>query len=224
MSTVVIATRSTNDELYKLSGELLDLPFERVRFTETSAEEYFYKITQLDADWVINLDEDVFVIDPTKILGLLEYMKQSNYVCCGVPDGGVIAIRFHNPVVPNAFFTIHHNKKIKERFDIAEIEQTSFSEELKRFTPHHLLRSDSYQYDEFEPYYNFFFWILGWGAILYLDAIQWTRDGTSTILTDHQKQPMLLHCWYGRDYLNQRERFDYAINFCREVRRQKERQ
>lgn len=220
MTDIVIATRSINKELFRRSGELLDLPFPRIKFVDTTALGYFYEISKLEADWVINIDEDVFAIDTEKIVKLLEFMKANDFICCGVPDGGVIDIRFHNPLAVNACFSIHNNKEIRKRFNQADIDKTHCTEELKQFTPTHLLKTTAYDYDEFEPYYPFFFWLLKQGRMLYLDAIQWVRDGISTIVTDHERQPILLHCWYGRDYENQKQRFDYAFNFCTEVRRQ----
>lgn len=221
MTNVLIATRSTDEALYDLSGALINLPFERKRLVGLDADEYFYRLVELDAEWVINLDEDVFLSDPQKILGLLSFMKKSGYVCCGVPDGGVISIRYHNPLVPNAFFCILNITEIRKRFDLEAIKRTSFSDRLKQQTPFHLLKNEAYAYDEFEPYYPFFFWILSWGKILYLDAVQWIRDQTTTIATDHQKQPFLFHCWYARDYENQKQRFHHAFEFCKQIQAKK---
>lgn len=211
-----------NDELFELSGEFLGLPFERAKLTGTTAEDYFFQLTEIDADWVINVDEDVFLIDPQRVLELLSYMQRNGYDCAGVPDGGVIDIRVHNPVVPNAFFTVHNNKRIKQKFDRAAVSACRFSEDLKKHTPQAILKNDKYGYDEFEPYYKYFFWLLKNDfRFLYLNGTQWPKEPVTTLLNDHENQPMLLHCWYARDYENQKQRFNYAVNFCRKAREKK---
>ncbi|NLF25141.1 MAG: glycosyltransferase [Deltaproteobacteria bacterium] len=222
MERIVIATRSMDERLYSLSGELAELPFPRVRLTGTAADNYFYHFNEIDADWIINFDEDAFIIDPTAVLDLLHYMQDNAYDCCGVPDGGVISHRFHNPISPNPYFSIHNNRRIKERFNLAEIEQSRFGEDLMPFVPQHLLKADhKFAYDDFEPYYKYFFWLLRSGfRFLYLNADNWVRDPISTLTFNHEGRQMLLHCWYARDYDNQKWRFHHAINYCRAYKRQ----
>jgi glycosyltransferase involved in cell wall biosynthesis len=224
MERVAIVTRSMDDRLYDLSGSLIDLPFPRHKLTGTNADDYFYRFNDIDADWIINIDEDAFVIDPLRIDGLLKYMEQNGYDCCGVPDGGVISHRFHNPISPNPFFSIHNNKKIREHFRLEEVQDCVYREDLNRFTPTHLLKPGyKYIFDDFEPYYHYFFWLLDKGfKFLYLDSVDWPRDQFSTIAMDHLGQQLLVHTWYARDYDNQRWRFHQAVNYCRAVRRQQE--
>ncbi|MCB0324818.1 MAG: hypothetical protein KDD69_14645 [Bdellovibrionales bacterium] len=225
MDRVVIATRSLNEELYRLSGELLGLPFPRYRITGTTADSYFCVLHELDADWVINIDEDAFVTAPDRILALLQYMQEHDYDCCGMPDGGVVDIRFHNPLVPNAFFTIHNVKKVREWFNLDEIYRARYERSLDRHVPTNLLRREQFAFDDFEPYYKYFFWLLHKGArFLYLDAIQWVRDPITTILADHERQPFLMHTWYAREYQSQKQRFHQAIAFARAVQQQRERE
>ncbi len=216
MEEVVVVTRSVSDALYDLSGELLDPAIPRIKLQGTDADNYFYAFNDIDAEWIINLDEDAFVLDWKRILGLLEYMKANEYDFCGVPDGGVIDHRFHNPVSPNPFFSIHHNKKIKEKFDLAAIETTEFGEDLKAFIPTNLLKENhKYAFDNFEPYYAYFFWLLRSGSrCLYLDATAWQRDPVTSVVLDPEDQPLLLHTWFARDFANQRWRFELAANYC----------
>ncbi len=215
MDEVVVVTRSVNDALYDLSGELLDPSIKRIKLQGTDADNYFYAFNDIEADWIINLDEDAFVLDWPRIMGLLEQMKENGYDICGVPDGGVIDHRFHNPISPNPFFSIHHNKLIKEKFDLKEIEKTVFTEDLKRFTPKGLFKENhKYEFDNFEPYYSYFFWLLKTGSrFLYLDAEAWARDEVTTTVLDTEKKPLLLHTWFARDYDNQSWRFHLAKNF-----------
>jgi glycosyltransferase involved in cell wall biosynthesis len=222
MNRLVVATRSVDDRLFELSGRLLDPNIERVKLTGTDADNYFYAFNDIDAEWIVNLDEDAFVIDWQRILWLVDYMEENDFDCCGVPDGGVIDHRFHNPISPNPYFSIHHNKRIKEKFDLAAIEQTTFTEDLKRFNPSHLFKPNHrYEFDNFEPYYSYFFWLLNTGSrFLWLDAESWARDPIATMTLDHEAQPLLLHSWYARDYQNQQWRFHLAANFCQALQDQ----
>src|SRR5262245_44329154 len=99
---VAIATRSMNEFLYEASGHLLGLDgvnagVRRHRLTGTDSLGYFRELLRLDADWVVNLDEDAFVLDPARLLGLVKAMAEGGYAACGMPDGGVVPIRRHNP-------------------------------------------------------------------------------------------------------------------------------
>lgn len=220
MQELVVVTRSVNDALYDLSGELLDPEIPRIKLQGTAADNYFYAFNDIDAEWIINLDEDAFVLNWPRILGLLEYMKSNDYDFCGVPDGGVIDHRFHNPISPNPFFSIHNNKKIREKFDLAEIEKTEFAEDLKQYTPTHLLKENhKFAFDNFEPYYSYFFWLLRSGSkCLYLDAESWQRDPVTSVVLDTEQKPLLLHTWFARDFDNQRWRFELAANYCKSIR------
>jgi hypothetical protein len=74
---LAFATRSMNDLLYQTSSELLGLdrlakhlarkPSQH-RFTGTDSAGYFRELLSLDADWVVNLDEDVFLLEPEQLL------------------------------------------------------------------------------------------------------------------------------------------------------------
>lgn len=99
-----------------MSGKTLNLPFDRVRLKYTTADGYFYKIMNSGVDYVINIDEDAFLIDRDAFLSLLKYCIEMDYDNCGFPDGGVLPIRKHNPLVTNAFFNIINVKKIKSKF------------------------------------------------------------------------------------------------------------
>lgn len=215
---IVIATRSMSVELFSLSENLLKpLELRHLALTNTEADEYFYKLVDLDADWVINIDEDAFVTHPQRILDLLLYMKKEGYACCGMPDGGVFSHRFHNPVVQNAFFNIINIGQIKEEFSKEEAKSLVHIKEYEDYLPSALIRSE-YKFDNFEPYYPFFFWFLKHKKkILYLDALEWNRDKTSTILLDHLGKPFLIHCWYSRVFLEQPERFIQTANFAKQI-------
>jgi hypothetical protein len=205
---ILVVTRSINDTLYSRSQSLLTLPYPRRRITGMNhwihAREYLHLLFEYDVDWIINVDEDCFVFDNGRIEGLLRHMEEKDYDFCGIPDGGACVHRFHNPVVPNPFFSIFHVRKIRpalHRAEILRIQGIKFTAELERFTPRHLLKEDlAFAYDDFECFYSFFFWLLlnGFNP-LFLPSVE-LEDGMTTELRDHENVPFLYHGWFTRGY------------------------
>jgi len=203
-----------NAELSQLADKFLAiLPFERVHITDSTADFYFYGLHSFPADWIINVDEDAFCFDPQELIALLEYMSAGGYHYCGMPDGGVLPIRQHNPVVPNAFFNIFHMKAIRERFSLEAVTSTRWEDSLKRHTPS--FATGELAYDEFEPYYPYFFWLLKEGfKQLPLSAETWQEDGMATILKSHRERPFLIHAWYAREFQTNPQRFLNIANYA----------
>lgn len=196
---IVIVTRSMNRELYQLSQSTIQLPFTRIRLENTSADGYFYELMKRDVDYIINIDEDVFVIDNHKLKELICYCIIYDIDICGFPDGGVLPIRTHNPLVVNPFFNIINIKKIKTGFSYQVVETyREHKKEYEKKTPLHLMRSP-YIYDDYEPYYPFFIWLSQNYNVLYLDG-ETHPDGISTMLKDVHCAPFLIHTWYSRSY------------------------
>lgn len=198
---IEIYTRSMNVNLYRLSQSTIQLPYPRRRCLFTSADGYFYdNIINSNADIILNIDEDAFITDNRRLEVLLEYVLDNGFVNCGVPDGGVIPIRKHNPLVTNPFFNILNVGEIRKKFDLREIKQnySSHRKGFERFVPEHLLKS-SYEFDYFEPYNSFFVWLATHFKTLYLNAEE-HEDEISTIVKDHLDQPFLVHSWYSRFY------------------------
>ena len=196
-----IYTRSMNWKLYKLSSKTVTLPFKKNRCRFTSADGYFYQnIMKSSADIILNIDEDAFVTDNKRLKDLLEFFIDNDYVNCGVPDGGVMDIRKHNPLVTNPFFNIMNVKKIREQFSIENINKnyTVHHPQYENFTPNHLLKS-KYEYDFFEPYVPFFLWLATNFKTLYLDAVE-HEDSLSNKVLDQNGNSFLLHSWYSRFY------------------------
>ena len=199
---IIVATRSMSDRLYKLSQLMLDLPFQSVQFKNTSADGYIYELINLDVDYVINIDEDAFVFDNEAILILLKHCIENDYYACGLPDGGVITTRQHNPLVLNPFFNIFNIRILKNEFHNYKIENyIVHRKEFEKYTPYHLMKT-KYTYDNmFEPFYPFFVWLSQSGKILYLNAEN-HKDKISTLLKNHEAKPFLIHTWYARRYGN----------------------
>lgn len=117
---IAVATRSMNERLFQLSGESLGLDRPgpcrgraRHQFTGIDNFEYFRALSRLDADWVINIDEDAFVLQPSRLVELVRYMDANRLAICGTPDGGVVPIRYHNPVGCNAFFNVIDLRRVR---------------------------------------------------------------------------------------------------------------
>jgi hypothetical protein len=226
----VIATRSLHEELYRLSDEFLDFgrseparlrPRERYRFVGTDAAGYLRELAQLDADWVINLDEDAFVADPQGIVSLLEHMEREGYAACGMPDGGVVPIRRHHPLACNTFLNIFDLRRVRAAWrDWGRVIHTNPPSEEVYGIPE-IARRTAWAFDRFEPYYGAFFSLLeAKEKILYLDAETWD-DGVSTLLKGPDGRPLLIHCWYSRQWKadpDTRHRFARVIEFLRMAR------
>ncbi|MDH8702286.1 hypothetical protein M2138_001646 [Dysgonomonadaceae bacterium PH5-43] len=196
---IVIFTRSMNAKLFELSSQLIGLPFKHIRLKHTSAISYFYDIMKYDIDYAINIDEDAFVSDPNKLLDFLKYVIANNYVNCGFPDGGILPIRNHNPLVTNPFFNILNIKEIKKNFNVKDVENFDFTKyDYEKYAPNNLYKSE-YQFDVCEPYYSFFLWLSINYKTLYMDA-ETHADGCTSILKDMNGEVILLHSWYSRFY------------------------
>lgn len=116
---IAITTRSCNDLLYTRMESFLPEHIPRIRYMNmnhwTDALTYLEKILQLDYDYIINIDEDCFITDWTKVDQLIEFMSQDGYTHYGMPD----AVNFHplrnnSKYVHNPFFNIFDVKQCRE--------------------------------------------------------------------------------------------------------------
>ncbi|QJX01315.1 glycosyltransferase family protein [Frigoriglobus tundricola] len=217
---VVVATRSLSAELYRLSGEFLTFdgpePSHRVRVTDAGPAEYFRRLAALDADWVINLDEDAFVLDPRGLLALVRRMEAEGYAACGVPDGGAVPIRVHNPAACNAFFNVFDLRRCRPAWaDWDRVLRLRHRTEYERAVAPFV--RGPHAYDDFEPYYGAFFALRDAGErILSLEAETW-RDGVTTLVRG-PNGPLLLHAWYARAWVGDpatRQRYEAVVAHAR---------
>lgn len=196
---ICICTRSMNIDLYQKSMSTIQLPFKKKRYCFTTADGYLYDLLKLDYDYVINIDEDAFVIDNDALLDLVVYCLENKYVNCGIPDGGVSPMRGGNPIVTNPFFNIFDIKQIRSKFDYKEIKKQSIDPQYYwDILPHNIIRYE-YSLKEHDPFYRYFTWLAINFKTLYLDA-DVHSDGCSTVLKNHQNKPFIVHTWYSRMY------------------------
>jgi hypothetical protein len=228
---IKIITNYQSDELYSISkGFYSDLGYEMIGVDGSNG---FYSFNFLnyiilnkyffDVDLMVYIDEDCFIVDKLALLDLIKFVVENNVDCIGMPDGGIIEHRAHNPVSINQFFCILNLKKIREKYDINEVINTKYTNELKKYTPYDILKSEiPICYDEFEPYYKLFFWMLKNDFnFRYLNAYSFSDDKTTTILKNHNGVDFAYHTWYARGWNNpnHKERILKIIKFCNTIKK-----
>lgn len=223
VSRIKIVTNSQHDDLVEISRSFYsDLPFECINI---SGKDGMYGLqflehaikTLTDVDWMIYIDEDCFITNKAAMLDLLFYQIRNNIGFSGMPDGGVVHHRFHNPVGINLFFSIINLKRLRQEF--LNIKGSNwYSKDLERFTPHHLLKKEfQISYDNFEPYYSIFFLCLRKGMIpLYLDAYDFKDDEYATVLKNHLGVDFAYHSWFSRGWKSpdHNQRIKKLIDYC----------
>jgi hypothetical protein len=194
---------------------------------------------EYDFDWMVYIDEDCFITNQKALEDLIQYQIENNFSCSGVPDGGVISHRFHNPIAINPFFMIMNVADIRKRYDLAEINYSHYAPDLDRFIPTNLIKKDFiYQpdydktiakgykpfgviYDNFEACYGFFFWLLRNNyKMLYLDADEYI-DNLTTIVKNQNGVPFAYHTWFARGWntdKQNKERIIRVIDYCNEIK------
>jgi hypothetical protein len=207
-----------------------------IKITGSSAVGYLDYIfsTKFDTKWVLNLDEDCFLLNYEMIYDLIKYMETNDYDYCGIQDGGSIPVRIHNPLVSNPFFNLFNVEKInplkKDYFD----RKYSMDELKKKYS--HFIRFDKCksEYDLYERFYHQFFWLLENGMKpFYLDCREFSQEkyfvispilrivpyfNSPTMLCSHKGEDMALHTWHSRyiNYRNIRKRimncYNHALN------------
>jgi hypothetical protein len=160
-----------------------------------------YAIENVEDDRAILLDEDAFILDFSRVQRLLEWGASEDLACIGMSDGGVLPIRQHNPNAMNPFFNIIDLAVIRSLWDPAAIlsHQGDGATMTSTLPPQNVLTPGvPYNFDDFEPYYCFYFWLVSNGLRLDWLSGSTHTDGISTILHDKACEPLLIHTWYGR--------------------------
>jgi hypothetical protein len=160
-------------------------------------------IEQVSARWAVLLDVDAFVLDNTRLAGVVSWAAHHGHAAVGVPDGGIISHRTHNPNALNLFFNVLNLDAIRTVWDERACRRWigRGSAMTRLWPPESLLKPGvAHQFDDYEPYYGFYFWLADVGLSTgYLDARDHS-DGVSTIVLDQEGQPVVIHSWYGREF------------------------
>jgi hypothetical protein len=162
-----------------------------------------HTVERVPARWAVLLDEDAFVLDNGRLRELVAWTARSGYAAVGVPDGGVIPRRIHNPNALNLFFNILDLEAIRAVWDANKCRRWMGrgSEMTSLWPPASLMKPNvPYLFDDYEPYYCFYLWLAEVGLSTgYLDARQFS-DGLSAIVLDHEGEPIVIHSWYAREF------------------------
>ena len=152
----------------------------------------------------IRKEASKMIKEGTLVLDLVEFVVAHGYANAGCPDGGGGCPRSGNPLVTNPFFNVFNLELIRTKFiskkDVQAFRYESVKQEMKSQFPMDMLLS-TYNFDllDYEPYYPFFFWLAYHFKTYYLPS-QKHQDGISTILYNHQNQPICYHAWMARFY------------------------
>lgn len=210
-----------NKTLYDRAMFFLDLPYPKVRLLNTTADGYLLKLIQdEEADVVINIDEDAFVLDINLLQDLLKYCIDNQYVNCGMPDGGIVEIRRNNPLVTNPYFNILNTKEIRKK--ILEFNSNNYIEHKDSYMssyPKEILKGP-YEFVNNEPYCPLLVWMSQNFKTLYLNAYEHS-DGITTVLCNQEDKPFIHHTWYSRFYnrdVKHTRRINKIIKECGKLR------
>jgi hypothetical protein len=212
-------TRSINDELYNRMLSLCPDDWEFIRIKNSSATAYMDYIfrTKFENKWVLNLDEDCFLIDYRRIYGLIEFMEKQDFDYCGIQDGGGIPVRIHHPLVSNPFFNLFNVEKINkldQNYYQKKYSPKEIAEKYKHFIR---FNKSAFKYDFYEGFYSHFFWLLENGLKPFFnEAREFSREryfvvaplfrivpyyNCPSLLFDHLGKEIALHTWHSR-YMN----------------------
>lgn len=249
---IKIVSNSMYDDLYQYSCQFYEsLPYEKIKVSGRNMLYNFnfinYVIThpiEFNFDWMIYIDEDCFITDINALLSLLKNQVENNIDCSGMPDGGVISHRFHNPIAINPFFMILNLTSIREKYDFNKVMTMRYDVDLDKYIPQHLIKKDMpYElkfertiakgylpygviYDNFEPCYKFYFWLLRNNYnILYLNGYDYSGDDVTTVLQNHEGIDFAYHTWFARNWgewngqTSHKNRILNIINHCKKIKK-----
>lgn len=204
-ATVVI--NSTGGELFQTTLSFLDASW-AIYVIDGSDRCYGlpalrHAIENVPARWGVILDEDAFVLSNDRLRDLISWAEHNGHAAVGVPDGGVIPRREHNPNALNLFFNVLDLEAIRRVWDVEQCKRwmNRGGEMTRAWPPAALLKHDvPYLFDDYEPYYCFYFWLADAGLSTgYLDA-RLHSDGLSAIVLDPSSEPLVIHTWYAREF------------------------
>lgn len=190
---IVIATRSINEDLYGMASSFWPAHIERKRITGMDdwrdALTYLHALLNIDADYVVNCDEDCFVFDWGVVEDIITHMHGYGLVHAGMPDTlAHCAHRNNGDFIHNPFFNVFAPKAAQNA----------------------LLRTPWYAHavtvgsnppgcQHHEVFNNFFAALEEHARPLDLTGRD-HADGISTELAF--QRPFALHSWYSREYAN----------------------
>lgn len=222
----IVITRHSAAGLYDINRRIMDLlPFPKATLPNAPADAYIMDcILEFGKsyDWVINLDDDAFLVDFGALYDLMVHMEEGGYDVCGTPDGLTYGCRMGgNPASLNPYFNVFCTRTLRERGIRAREDLWGiFHDGLYDKIPMGLFHRElldafpTCRAQNLEPYYPVFFALLEKTKVLYLYARSYwpERDGCpqegvvhpddhiTSELYDHLGRPFLWHTWYARGF------------------------
>lgn len=190
---IVIATRSVHEDLYEKASAFWPAHIERKRITGMDdwrdALTYLHELLRIDADFVVNCDEDCFIYDWGVVEELIADMAASGICYAGMGDTVDNCHHRNNSAdVHNPFFNVFAPKKVRD---------------MLLGTPWYanavLLGSNPPGCSYHEIFNNFFVALLPHPGVQLLGADH--RDGISTELS-YGRKDFALHSWWSREWRN----------------------
>jgi len=213
----VIITRHNDIALYgKCVTFLAHIPFPRIVIKNPRPDEYMDRILSKDFDmydWIINIDDDAFLWNPTRLYELMIYMQRTNHHYCGMSDGLTLTPReWGNPASMNPFFNVFHMRAIR-KIKSTENHEPTIIDAMQNKIPWHSLEcylralapapshAECAQFSfNLEPFYPHFFDLLRYTNPLFLKGQSYVS--TAPITDQHmrsqnipiaQKEGILFH-------------------------------
>lgn len=247
LNTIAFITNYSNNQLFI---KFEDYYKERnIKFNAFTCKEYGYGRDMLEKiipyylndnsiDLLCYIDVDCFVTDIPNMISLINYIKNSEYGICGMPDGGEISHRNSNPNYPNLFFVIFDLTKLRKVYKKDTIRDENIDKHINtqaiktitkdyprinivkndKMTPFSVLQGYN------EPYYSFFAYFLNKGIKFAKlkgdDAPEVDGDGATTKLYDFNNNIIAYHTWFARSYQIEQyhtNRIDKTINYCNDL-------
>jgi hypothetical protein len=239
--TFEVVIRGQKDELIEMCKSFLPKEWKLRVLKNTTQLSYFKELLNTEYEWVLNLDEDSFLINPDTVVQIIAFMQRNNIAYSGFLDGGQLEIRAANPISMNPFFNVFNVAEIKKKIDYLgydKIIEKSHQELINLvnkddspiFDKIELGKlSGRYQNCYVESYYPFFYF-------LYCNFKQWWFDAKYydkkidlrpevrevqdlTTILGFKGKDFVYHTWYARFY-NQNvyhtERINRVYNACKD--------
>jgi hypothetical protein len=206
MKPSLITTRCMHSSLYdKMLLFTEDFECEKIPYKmQRCSLQYFINIISDAIDkgitWLINIDEDAFIVDSGAVKKLIAYMDENKIGYCGMPDGGHGGTRADHPLVMNACFNIFNIDMIKPIFDVEEIRKTGLDKHVKIEHQQYIESlPGEFKFRFAERYYRFFWHLLNQGlSKLFLDHRLY-EDNVTTVIA-HNDVDIVYHTWFSRFY------------------------
>jgi len=190
---IAIVTRSNNQVLYERASSFWPTHVPRHRLTGydhwRDALSYLHDVQNVEADVVVNCDEDCYILHWDAVERLIQRMRDGGHSYAGMPDTQLNHPGRNNGwFVHNPFFSIFFPRAVQQCL----LETPWYA--------HAVTVNSNPDHCPHQEVFNNFFAALNEGLLgLHLRG-SLHADRFSTELMDLDGKPFALHSWYGRSY------------------------